>query len=174
MPRRADGTLVAMEAWRSPLPGESPARSPRAERRTASGFEGSADRPEAGYAVLVPAVDADGNDDRRRAGADGRGAARHLHRLEPARARLRPRRHARVRRQHDRFPGDRDEVAATGDPRRPILERYGRGDGYVARIRAAAETLIAEGFMLEEDLEPTLALAGDWGRPRHDLSLPAE
>ena len=72
------------------------------------------------------------------------------------------------------FPETVDEVAATGDPRRPILERYGRSDGYVARIRAAAEALIAEGFMLEEDLEPTLALAGDWGRPRHDLSLPAE
>ena len=53
-----------------------------------------------GYTVLVPAVDADGNDVGRGAGADGRRTARHLHRLEPAGQGARRGRDARVHRQH--------------------------------------------------------------------------
>ena len=167
VPRRSDGTLVAVEAWRSAFPQIPGALAPR----TPNGFDGSAAEA---YAVLVPAVDPDGNEI---AGIRAPMVAAPLATYTGWNVRSRGFGHGAM---HGfdgatiAFPETVDEVAATGDPRRPILERYGRSDGYVARIRAAAEALIAEGFMLEEDLEPTLALAGDWGRPRHDLSLPAE
>ena len=167
VPRRSDGTLVAVEAWRSAFPRIPGALAPR----TPNGFDGSTAEA---YAVLVPAVDPDGNEI---AGIRAPMVAAPLATYTGWNVRSRGFGHGAMHGFDGAtivFPETVDEVAATGDPRRPILERYGRGDGYVARIRAAAETLIAEGFMLEEDLEPTLALAGDWGRPRHDLSLPAE
>ena len=55
--------------------------------------------------------------------------------------------------------------------RRSVLERYGSKEAYVAAIKAAAETLAAEGFMLEEDVERAIALAADWGKTRHDVKL---
>ena len=112
IPRRADGTLVAMAEWLRQFPRipgvatpSGPSELPRLEfgQEFASGFlkEPPTVMPGPGYPVLVPAVDADGNDFGRRAGADGGGAARDLHGLEFARARLRAGRHARVHRQHD-------------------------------------------------------------------------
>jgi hypothetical protein len=70
------------------------------------------------------------------------------------------------------FPGTPDEATATGDPREAILSRYDSAAEYVARVRTAAEQLIRDGFMLEEDLERTIELAADWGRPRHAVRLP--
>jgi len=61
------------------------------------------------------------------------------------------------------------ERQATGDPRPSIAERYaGRGD-YLMQVRAAAEDLVAQRFLLAEDLDTVLqaaalrwdALAGD-------------
>jgi len=61
--------------------------------------------------------------------------------------------------------------AATGDPRRSILERYPSAQSYVAAITAAVRQLVEERLMLEEDIERAVAAAADWGRRRHDLSL---
>ena len=69
------------------------------------------------------------------------------------------------------FPETPEARAASGDPRPSILERYKDKAGYVAAIEAAAKALVAEGFMLEEDVERAKAMAADWGRPRHEVKL---
>ena len=38
-------------------------------------------------------------------------------------------------------------------------------------IVAAARELVAQGLMLDEDVERCAAAAADWGRPRHVVSL---
>ncbi|MDF3061605.1 MAG: hypothetical protein K0S06_1714 [Microvirga sp.] len=167
MPRRAEGTLVSETTWRAAFPNIPGVIAPRAP----NGFDGA----QAGaYAVLVPAVDADGNEI---AGIRAPMVAAPLATYTGWNIRSRGFGHGAM---HGfdgatiALPDTAEGAAMVGDPRRPILERYGSAEGYVARIRTAAEALIADGFMLEEDLEPTLALARDWGRPRHDVSLPAE
>ena len=65
----------------------------------------------------------------------------------------------------------RRSAQATGDPRLSILERYPDKAAYVAAITAAARELVAQGLMLEEDVERCAAAAANWGRPRHDVSL---
>lgn len=72
------------------------------------------------------------------------------------------------------FPETTEEQMATGDPRCSILERYGDAAGYLKAIEKAARQLVAEGFMLEEDVERVVAAAADWGRPFHDICLPRE
>jgi hypothetical protein len=51
------------------------------------------------------------------------------------------------------IPFARSKVArlASGDPRPSLEERYGTHDAYVARVRAAAETLTAERLLLPGD-----------------------
>jgi hypothetical protein len=51
------------------------------------------------------------------------------------------------------FKATRAEREAAGDPRRSIEERYPTHDGYVARVRAAAEALHRDRFLLQEDVE---------------------
>ena len=107
-----------------------------------------------------------------RAGADGRRAAGHLHRLEPARAWLRSWRAMALRGQLHPVPGDRRPNA-----RRPAIRArrfwndYPTKQAYQAAIVAAARELVAQGLMLEEDVERCAEMAADWGRPRHDVSL---
>ena len=62
------------------------------------------------------------------------------------------------------FPETPEERAATADPRRSLSERYGDAEGYVAAVREAAQALVRDGFMLEEDVERAAAFAADWGR----------
>jgi hypothetical protein len=42
---------------------------------------------------------------------------------------------------------------------------------YVAAIVAAARELVAQGLMLDEDVERCAASAANWGRPRHAVAL---
>lgn len=72
------------------------------------------------------------------------------------------------------FTESPEEKQATGDPRRSVLERYGNAAGYLKAIEKATRQLVAEGFLLEEDVERVLAAAADWGRPLHDIRLPRE
>ncbi len=63
------------------------------------------------------------------------------------------------------FPRTRADRVASADPRPSIEERYGSKDDYLARIRAAAEALAADGYMLEEDIDAvteTAATRWDW------------
>lgn len=69
------------------------------------------------------------------------------------------------------LPESPEERRMTNDPRRSILERYGCINGYVKAITQAAETLIADKLMLEEDKAAVIDEARDWGRPRHDTLL---
>ncbi len=59
------------------------------------------------------------------------------------------------------FPRTAAERERTGDPRRPLDERYrDRGD-YLARVRAAAEGLVAARHLLAEDVPLAVALAAE-------------
>ena len=58
------------------------------------------------------------------------------------------------------FPRTRADREASGDPRRAIDERYASKEDYLARVRAAAETLVRERYLLAEDIEPVVAVAG--------------
>ncbi len=183
-PRTADGTLAPYETWRAQfpaIPGSAVPQSPN--RMPALDFgprveDGILDREppevlaEAGYPVLVPAVDADGNETagvrapmiaapvgtftgwnlRRRGFAGGA-----MHEFSGS---------------YIPFPDTPEERAAAGDPRPSLLERYGDAAGYLRAVEAAARALIEEGFMLEEDLPRVLARAQDWGRPLTDVRLP--
>lgn len=51
------------------------------------------------------------------------------------------------------FPPTEAERLANGDPRPSIQSRYGDHAGYVAAVRAAAAELVAERFLLPEDAE---------------------
>ncbi len=51
------------------------------------------------------------------------------------------------------FPATAAERESTGDPRRSIAERYRNGEEYLARARAAARTLAAQGYLLPDDIE---------------------
>ena len=182
VPRRADGTLVAMADWLRQfprIPGVAtpcgPSELPRLEfgQEFASGIlkEPPTVMPGPGYPVLVPAVDADGNDSggvrapmveaplatytgwNLRARGFGQGA---MHEFTGSTIPL---------------PDSPEERTATGDPRRSILERYPDSAAYAAAIRAAAERLVELRLMLAEDVERAVAAARGWDRPRHDVRL---
>jgi Alpha/beta hydrolase domain len=63
------------------------------------------------------------------------------------------------------FARTRVEREASGDPRPSIEERYASREAYLARVRVAAEDLVAARHLLEEDVELSVTLAGrmwDW------------
>jgi hypothetical protein len=57
------------------------------------------------------------------------------------------------------FPRTRAEREASGDPRMSIAERYRSRDDYLERVRRAAVTLASERYILDEDVDLTVALA---------------
>ena len=63
------------------------------------------------------------------------------------------------------FPATSAEREASGDPRLSIEERYGSKQDYLGRVRKAAQTLVEEGYLLEEDLELVIEQASQ----RYDL-----
>ena len=183
IPRRGDGGLVGLDEWRKQfpaIPGVAAPRGPSAlplydfGPEAESGIQSTLP-PEVvdpdGYTVLVPAVDADGND----------AAGVRVPMVEAPLAtytgwNLRSRGHGEGA-MHE-FTGstiplpDTESVrAATGDPRPSIEQRYGDADGYVAAIVEAAERLVAEGLMLEEDVARVEQRARNWSRPLHDVRL---
>jgi hypothetical protein len=58
------------------------------------------------------------------------------------------------------FPRTRAEREASGDPRRAIDERYASRADYLARVRAAAERLVRDRYLLAEDVERVVTVAG--------------
>ena len=183
IPRRSDGTLVEFEAWKSQFPGIPGVMIPSGANALplydfGPGFESgllTREPPEVvhagGYAILVPAVDADGNDIagvrvpmvdaplgtyagwNLRARGFGHGA---MHEFTGS---------------YIPFPDTDSEAAMTGDPRTSVLARYRNADGYVDAIEAAALRLVDERLMLEEDVKRVVARARDWSRPLHDVRL---
>jgi hypothetical protein len=124
-----------------------------------------------GYAVLVPAVDTDGND------LGGVRAPMVTAPLATYTAwNLRARGNA-AGALHEYtgstipFAETEAERAATGDPRPSIEARYGDAVGYVAAITAAAEVLVAQRLMLAEDIPRVTRAAAQWHAPRHAVGL---
>ena len=183
IPRRADGTLVGFDEWKSQfpaIPGVMVPGGANALPRYDFGpdFErglltreppGVADA--GGYAVLVPAVDADGNDI---AGVRAPMVAAPLGTYTGWNLRSRGFGHGAMHEftgSYIPLPDTDSERAATGDPRASVLSRYRDADGYVEAIEAAARQLVDERLMLDEDVERVVARARDWGRPLHDVRL---
>jgi hypothetical protein len=61
------------------------------------------------------------------------------------------------------FAKTKAERTASGDPRLSLEERYGTHDSYVARVRAAAERLVKERFLLADDADRLIAQAEQSG-----------
>ena len=156
IPRRADGTLVAAEEWRARFPGipgvmtpSGPSDLPLLDfgpdlERGILAKEPPEVMPGKSYTVLVPAVDADGNDI---AGVRAPMVAAPLATYAGWNLRARGFGHGAMH----TFVGSTLPFAATeaerrmtGDPRPSIRERYPDRQAYVAAIRAAAERLITE------------------------------
>lgn len=182
IPRRSDGTLVTAEEWRRKFPAIPGMASPKGPNElpawdfgpeAAKGFL-SKQPPDIGngaYTILVPAVDADGNDVagvrapmvqaplgtytgwNLRARGQGEG---YLHEFTGSYVPL---------------PETEAVRRATGDPRKSIEERYRDAEGYSGAVVSAAKRLVADRLMLEEDVERVAAAARDWGRPLHDVRL---
>ena len=57
------------------------------------------------------------------------------------------------------FAKTRRERESAGDPRPAIEERYPSREAYLARVREAAQALVKERYLLEEDIETSLAFA---------------
>jgi alpha/beta hydrolase family protein len=57
------------------------------------------------------------------------------------------------------FAKTRRERESTGDPRPAIEERYASREAYLARVRTAALALVTDRYILEEDVETSLAFA---------------
>ena len=59
------------------------------------------------------------------------------------------------------FAARRSEREAAGDPRPSIEERYSSRQGFIGQIEDAARQLVADGYLLEEDVEPLVAQAAE-------------
>lgn len=170
VPTVADGTLVTMDEWRRQFPAVPAALLPHGPNELyavdRSTVPPSADRS-GRYAVLVPAVDIDGNETagvrapmvavplatytgwNTRAPGQGHGA---LHEFSGSTF---------------PFASTEDERLVTGDPRPSVQKRYWDAAEYTARIRAAAEDLAARRLLPPEDVERAAAGAAHWSAPRH-------
>jgi alpha/beta hydrolase family protein len=58
------------------------------------------------------------------------------------------------------FPRTRADREASGDPRRAIDERYTSKEDYLAHVRAAVQMLVRDRYLLAEDIEAIVAVAG--------------
>ncbi len=183
VPRRAEGTLVSFEEWRERFPQIPGLMLPMGPNRLPLLDYGpdadkgiiSQEPPKVvdaqGYAILVPAPDQDGND---LGGVLAPMAAAPLGTYTGWNLRARGQGHGAMylfNGSYIPFAETPEERDATGDPRRSVLKRYGHAESYMRAIQAVAKELVAEGFMLEEDVARAVAEAKDFGRPRHDVRL---
>ena len=183
IPTRTEATLVDIEDWRRcfpDIPGLAPPRMANPLPLLDFGpdiEDGILHEPPRllsgkSYTVLVPAVDPDGNDI---AGVRAPMVAAPLGTYTGWNLRARGFGHGmqlRFEGSYIPFTDTPAEREITGDPRRSILERYPSSAAYVSAIEAAARELVAQGFMLEEDVGRCVSAATDWGRPRHLVEIP--
>ena len=183
IPLRADGTLVPFTQWREMFPAIPGVAIPCAANSLplmdfGPDFEGgilSKEPPDItdakGYAILVPAVNEDGNDI---AGVRVPMVQAPLGTYTGWNLRSRGHGHGAMY----LFDGSylpltdtTEERRMTGDPRTSVMERYADASEYVRAIEKAARSLVEEGLMLEEDVQRCVAGAANWGRPLHDVKL---
>lgn len=185
-PRIADGTLVPRESggwpaipgFRFPPPQLIAYRLDFGPNWSNGLVEHEPPRIGAPFVLRVPAVDADGND---RAGvrlpdiavplATQAGWNYRDHRLGA------PQHLAGEIGSYIPFARTRAEREKTHDPRPSIEERYSSKEQYVGKIVAAAVDLVAQGYLLAQDLPDVLMRAAahwDWAtRPRSPASAGA-
>jgi len=181
MPRQADGTLINGAQWHAQFPAipgvmvpKGPAGLPLIDwGPDASGGRlrepPSLDREQV-YVVQVPSVDHDGND---LAGVRAPMVQVPLATYTGWNIRKRGFGHGAM---HEfsgstlPFPETESERQQTRDPRPSIAARYRDLDAYLAQIRQAAQELVADRLMLEEDVERCIETARNWARLQADVS----
>jgi hypothetical protein len=171
-PKIADGTLVPFAQYAFPkIPGVNLPHEANAAYRLDFGPDWKAgilavQPPKTGlaYPVLVPRVDADGNE---RDGIRLPEITVPLATYAPWNLRDpsigAPDQRVPFEASYLPFPKTAEERQKTGDPRRSIAERYASEKDYLDRYTAALNALIQERWILEEDRAAMLALAGrEW------------
>jgi hypothetical protein len=68
------------------------------------------------------------------------------------------------------FPRTRAERVASGDPRASVEERYDSREDYLARVRQQARLLVRAGYLLEGDVELSVAAAARLWDPFPDAT----
>ena len=180
-PLRKNGTLLTGEEWRNKFPKipgimtpNGPAKLPLLDfgPNFSKGLitkEPPEIIDEAGYTVMVPSVDHDGNDI---------GCLRApmvevpLATYTGWNIRVRGQGHGAMYQFSGStipFPETQDEKFTTNDPRRSILERYRDRNHYVDLILKSAKLLEEEGFLLGEDVKRCGEWAQNWDFQRHQL-----
>ena len=167
IPTRSDGRLITGDAFRSGFPAVPGSACPAPHELHHIHRAGFADgvitrEPPLEdktheYAVLVPSVDADGNES---AGV----------RVPEVSAPLATYLGWNLRRDSEvmagivgsaiPFPETEEARAAEGDPRPSIASRYPSKEAYLEAVRAAAAALVEERLFLAEDMERCLGAAG--------------
>ena len=56
------------------------------------------------------------------------------------------------------FPATESARLTAGDPRPSIESRYKSRDEYLSKVRASAEVLVSERYLLETDIETSVSL----------------
>jgi hypothetical protein len=191
LPSRADGTLVDYATWCRQFPvirGVMVLAEPNA--LPLLDFGSDADNgilreppvvvhgrndPDGGpglrYTVLVPSVDADGNDI---PGVRVPMVSVPLGTYTGWNPRARGFGHGvqwKFEGSYIPFANTASERVATGDPRRSVLERYADWQAYVAAITQAARELSVTGLILEEDVDRCAAAAEHWNPARHIVAV---
>jgi hypothetical protein len=105
------------------------------------------------YAVLVPKTDADGNDLAGIRTVEIRVPIGTYTGWALRRAPFAENEDCATTGQYIPFPKTRAEREASGDPRLSVEERYRDRADYVSKVEQAADELVREGLMLEEDAE---------------------
>lgn len=173
-PSRQDGTLVTFEEWKGQfpaIPGVALPQSPNVFGSGARSLRSGHSLKVDSYAVLVPAVDTDGND---LAGVRVPMVGAPLGTYTGWNLRSRGYGEGAM---HDfsgsylPFPESPEHALATGDPRSSILTRYQDTAAYAAAIRTHALHLVQMGMLLEEDVNTAIEAAKNWGQPRHSVGL---
>jgi hypothetical protein len=187
IPLRSNGTLVDYATWKQQFPAIPGALTlPEPNALPLLDFGPDADKgilreppvvvhgrndPDGGpglrYTVLVPSVDADGNDV---AGVRAPMVQAPLGTYTGWNPRARGHGHGlqwRFEGSYIPLPDTASERAATGDPRLSVAERYADPKAYVLAIAWAGKQLVDRGLMLEEDVERAAAEAEGWNPRRH-------
>ena len=184
IPRRADGTLVEFEAWKSQFPRISGVMIPSGANslpflrlRTRTSRAGCS--PKSLRIWQTPAATRFSCPPWTPTATTSRGCGRRWSRARSAPARagicapaasvMAPCTSSPG--SYIPFPDTDSEAAMTGDPRASVLARYRDADGYQRAIEAAARRLVDERLMLAEDVERVVERARDWGRPLHGVRL---
>ncbi len=183
IPLRADATLVPYAKWRAIFPSIPATAIPHSANALplmdfGPDFERGVSTKEPpdivdaeGYAILVPAVDADGNDV---AGVRAPMVQAPLGTYTGWNLRSRGHGHGAMYLfdgSYIPFPDTADERRMTGDSRASNVERYRDTQGYARAVEDAARRLVEQGLMIEEDVERCVSAAADWSRPLHVVKL---